>query len=35
VRELSAERIIRKLGRTQPETLADTRKRVINFLRDW
>lgn len=35
VRAISAERVIRKLGRTRPETLADTRNRVMNFLRDW
>ena len=35
VRAISAERVIRQLGRTHPETLADTRTRVMNFLRDW
>ena len=35
VRAISAERVVRKLGRTRPETLADTRNRVMNFLRDW
>jgi mRNA interferase MazF len=35
VRAISAGRVIRKLGRTRPETLADTRNRVVNFLRDW
>ncbi len=35
VRVISARRVIRKLGRARPETLTDTRNRVMNFLRDW
>jgi mRNA interferase MazF len=35
VRAISVERVIRKLGRARSETLADTRNRVMNFLRDW
>ena len=35
VRAISAQRVIRPLGRARPETVADVRNRVINFLRDW
>lgn len=35
VRAISAQRVIRPLGRTRPETVAEVRRRVINFLRDW
>jgi mRNA interferase MazF len=35
VRAISVERVVKKLGRTRSETLADTRSRVMNFLRDW
>jgi mRNA interferase MazF len=35
VRAISVERVIRKLGRARSEILADTRNRVMNFLRDW
>lgn len=35
VRAISVGRVIRKLGRARPETLDDTRARVMNFLRDW
>jgi mRNA interferase MazF len=35
VRAISGERVVRKLGRARPETLADTRNRVMNFLGDW
>jgi hypothetical protein len=27
--------VIRQLGRSRPETLAEVRNRVVNFLRDW
>ena len=35
VRAISVERVIQKLGRARSETLAETRNRVMNFLRDW
>ena len=35
VRAISAQRVIRQLGRARPETVAEVRNRVINFLRDW
>jgi mRNA interferase MazF len=35
VRAISAQRVIRPLGRARPETVAEVRNRVINFLRDW
>jgi mRNA-degrading endonuclease toxin of MazEF toxin-antitoxin module len=35
VRAISVERVIKKLGRARSETLADTRTRVMNFLKDW
>jgi mRNA interferase MazF len=35
VRAISAQRVIRFLGRARPETVAEVRNRVINFLRDW
>lgn len=35
VRAISAQRVIRQLGRAHPETVAEVRNRVINFLRDW
>ncbi len=35
VRAISAQRVISQLGRARPETLAEVRSRVINFLRDW
>jgi mRNA interferase MazF len=35
VRVISVQRVIRQLGRARPQTLADVRSQVINFLRDW
>jgi len=35
VRAISAQRVIRQLGRARPETVAEVRNRIINFLRDW
>ena len=35
VRAISAQRVIRPLGRACPQTVADVRNRVITFLRDW
>jgi mRNA-degrading endonuclease toxin of MazEF toxin-antitoxin module len=34
-RAISAQRVSRHLGRARPETVAEVRNRVINFLRDW
>jgi mRNA interferase MazF len=34
VRAISVQRVITRLGRAHPETVADVRNRVINFLRD-
>jgi mRNA interferase MazF len=35
VRAISAQRVIRPLGRARPETVAEVRNRISNFLRDW
>jgi mRNA interferase MazF len=35
VRAISAQRVIKHLGRARPETLAEVRSRVASFLRDW
>ena len=35
IRAISARRVIRQLGRARPQTVAEVRNRVINFLRDW
>lgn len=35
VRAISAQRVIRQLGRARPQTLADVRAQVVSFLRDW
>jgi mRNA interferase MazF len=35
VRAISVQRVIRPLGRASPETVAEVRSRVVNFLRDW
>ena len=35
VRAISAQRVIRRLGRARAETVTEVRNRVINFLRDW
>jgi mRNA interferase MazF len=35
VRAISVQRAIRQLGRARPETVAEVRNRIINFLRDW
>jgi mRNA interferase MazF len=35
VRAISAQRVISQLGRAHPQTVAEVRSRVINFLRDW
>lgn len=35
VRAISAQRVIRLLGRARPEVLAAVRGHVLNFLRDW
>ena len=35
VRAISAQRVIRHLGRAHADTVAEVRNRVISFLRDW
>jgi mRNA interferase MazF len=35
VRAISAQRVIRRLGRARPQVLAEVRSQLINFLRDW
>jgi mRNA interferase MazF len=35
VRAISVQRVIRQLGRAGPETVAEVRGRIGNFLRDW
>lgn len=35
VRAISIERVTGRLGRAHPETLAEVRRFVVNFLRDW
>ena len=35
VRAISAQRVIRQLGRARPETVKQARSYVMNFLRDW
>ena len=35
VRAISAQRVIRQLGHARPQTVAEVRNRVSNFLRDW
>ena len=35
VRAISVPRVIRQLGRSRTETVAEVRNRVISFLRDW
>jgi mRNA interferase MazF len=35
VRALSGRRVINRLGRARPQTVAEVRDHVINFLRDW
>jgi mRNA interferase MazF len=35
VRAISVQRVARRVGRARPETVAEVRNRVINFLRDW
>ena len=35
VRAISVQRVIRQLGRSRPETLAEVRNHVVNFLRAW
>jgi mRNA interferase MazF len=35
VRAISVQRVIRPLGRARPQTLAEVRSQVVNFLRDW
>jgi mRNA interferase MazF len=35
VRAISAERVTGRLGRAHPETPAEVRRFVVNFLRDW
>lgn len=35
VRAISAQRVIRPLGRAGADTVAEVRNRVINFLREW
>lgn len=35
VRAISVQRVIRQLGRARPETVAEVRNRIMNFLRDW
>jgi mRNA interferase MazF len=35
VRAISAQRVIRHLGRAPSEKVAEVRHRVVNFIRDW
>lgn len=35
VRAISAQRVIRQLGRASPSTVAEVRSRINDFLRDW
>jgi mRNA interferase MazF len=35
VRAISVQRVIRSMGHAGPETVAEVRGRVVNFLRDW
>ena len=35
IRAISAQRVIRQLGRARPETVAEVRNRITSFLRDW
>jgi mRNA interferase MazF len=35
VRAISVQRVTRQLGRVRPQTVAEVRNQVINFLRDW
>jgi mRNA interferase MazF len=35
VRAISAQRVIKQLGRARPETLAEVRSRIVSFLHDW
>src|SRR5215469_9607919 len=35
VRAISVQRVAGQVGRARPETVAEVRNRVINFLRDW
>lgn len=35
VRAISAQRVIRPLGRARADTVTEVRNRVTNFLRDW
>jgi mRNA-degrading endonuclease toxin of MazEF toxin-antitoxin module len=35
VRAISAQRVIRQLGRARLQTVAEVRNQITNFLRDW
>ena len=35
VRAISVQRVVRPVGRARPETVAEVRNRVTNFLSDW
>jgi mRNA interferase MazF len=35
VRAISVQRVTGQLGRASPQTVAEVRNRVMNFLRDW
>jgi len=35
VRAISVQRVIKRLGRASPGTVAEVRNRIANFLRDW
>jgi len=35
VRAISVQRVIKRLGRASPGTVAEVRNRITNFLRDW
>ncbi len=35
IRAISAQRVVRHLGRARPQTVADVRNQVISFLHDW
>ena len=35
VRAISVQRVIERLGRASPGTVAEVRNRITNFLRDW
>jgi mRNA interferase MazF len=35
VRAIPVQRVVRQLGRARPETVAEVRNWIVDFLRDW